>query len=68
MYVHACLGVWLEPVVSRSYYSLRRPHFTKSGVVYIFISIILAVILISVSLKAELGKIADKGYVKSSSK
>ncbi|RTX88419.1 hypothetical protein CD129_06560 [Mammaliicoccus fleurettii] len=37
MFVHACLGVWLEPVVSHTYYSLRRQDFTKSLPISIFI-------------------------------
>jgi len=27
---HACLGIWLEPVVSRSYHNPRRQRVTKS--------------------------------------
>ncbi|PTE33419.1 hypothetical protein BUY94_07340 [Mammaliicoccus fleurettii] len=37
LYVHACLGVWFEPVVSHAYFSLRRQHFTKSLPITIFI-------------------------------
>ncbi len=28
--VHACLGIWLEPVVSRSYHFPGRQHDAKS--------------------------------------
>ncbi|PTE32724.1 hypothetical protein BUY94_09705 [Mammaliicoccus fleurettii] len=35
--MHAYLGVWLEPVVSHAYYSLRRQHFIKSLLITIFI-------------------------------
>jgi len=28
--VRACLGIWLEPVVSRSYHFPRCQHITKS--------------------------------------
>ena len=28
--VHACLGIWLEPVVSRSYHFPGRQYVTKS--------------------------------------
>ncbi|RTX87006.1 hypothetical protein CD129_08845 [Mammaliicoccus fleurettii] len=36
LYVHACLGIWFEPVVSHSYFSLRRQHLQNRWNIYFY--------------------------------
>ena len=66
-FVRACLRVWLEPLVSRILFP-QASALTKSVVIFIFIRILTEIILIRGIVKAILSKIADKRFVKSSSK